>query len=181
MINLPFFTINELDYIHKFNSGKMFACTGEFTPESIQLLHAAINKKLTALMPHKSAGYATKMALLTSIIDKLTPLLNAHKLQPSDITLLKIRSDANGNPRYVCSFFHFLTENEKLIALKWHVSKLSDYEQKSINVGVEKAYKRARSIGGKKYTGKDFGGGIVFQWQSPNGLKQAICNLVNTL
>jgi len=60
----------------------------------------------------------------------------------------RVTSDINGNPRYVFHFFNFLNDEEKK-------GNTSD----SYNL----ATKKAKQIGGKKYRGKDFGGGIVLQ------------------
>jgi hypothetical protein len=63
------------------------------------------------------------------------------------IEFTRINNDANGNPRYVLHFLNFI--------------KLSDE-----NVTEGKyflACKRAKKLGGKKYRGKNYGGGIVFQ------------------
>ena len=50
---------------------------------------------------------------------------------------IRIKNDVNGNPRYVC---HFL----------------------NIDQNYETAIKKAKTIGGKKYHTKSYGGGIVF-------------------
>lgn len=55
----------------------------------------------------------------------------------------RVNNDINGNPRYV---FHFL-------------SFLNEGDNNNYNTAIEKS----RAIGGKKYRGKDFGGGIVIQ------------------
>lgn len=54
----------------------------------------------------------------------------------------RINNDINGNPRYVFHYLNFLNEGEK---------------------GYDFAVNKSRAIGGKKYRGKDFGGGIVIQ------------------
>lgn len=59
--------------------------------------------------------------------------------------------DSNGNRGIVLSFLNFLTENERR----------SDF---SINHKYTIAFFRAKSIGFKKYRGKDFGGGFVCQY-----------------
>jgi len=70
------------------------------------------------------------------------------RITPDDFT--RVNSDVNGNPRYVV-----------------HFSKLSTEEEKKMDYNVFKQYemacKRANRIGGSKYRGKDYGGGIVFQ------------------
>lgn len=54
----------------------------------------------------------------------------------------RVNSDIYGNPRYVVHYLAFLGEDER------------DYDL---------AHSRAKSLGGKKYRGKDFAGGFVFQ------------------
>ena len=58
------------------------------------------------------------------------------------ITFYRVNNDIYGNPRYVVHFLSFLGEEENGFAL---------------------ALKRAHEIGGSKYRGKDFGGGIVLE------------------
>lgn len=54
----------------------------------------------------------------------------------------RVNSDIYGNPRYVVHYLAFLGDGER------------DYDL---------AHSRAKSLGGKKYRGKDFAGGFVFQ------------------
>ena len=69
----------------------------------------------------------------------------------------RINNDVNGNPRYVVHFFSLLTDKEQqeIRAKAKPFQAVSDM----YNFAASKANK----IGGKKYRGKDFGGGIVFQ------------------
>lgn len=71
------------------------------------------------------------------------------------IVLYRTTNDVNGNPRYVV---HFL----------------------SIHKDYETACKMAKKIGGRKYRGKDFGGGIVFQSYNPDDLVKEILEIRNT-
>ena len=61
----------------------------------------------------------------------------------------RVNNDINGNPRYMIHFTAFLRDEEREV------------------MNIEKAYiiglNRAKSIGGKAYTGKEYGGGIVLQ------------------
>ena len=62
----------------------------------------------------------------------------------------RIKSDYNGNPRYVVHFLHLNTQAEKddpALAGQRYVI----------------ACKRANTIGGRKYNNKYYDGGIVFQ------------------
>ena len=72
------------------------------------------------------------------------------------IEFTRVNNDFCGNPRFVTHFFSFLKEDEQT---------LSNY-----NLAV----KRANKLGGKKYRGSDFGGGIVFQSYNLDGLRKHI-------
>lgn len=60
------------------------------------------------------------------------------KVNGTDVEYVRINNDVNGNPRYI---IHFLD--------------IADTYTEALNI--------SRKIGGKKYRGKDFGGGIVIQ------------------
>lgn len=70
-------------------------------------------------------------------------------VQQQDFT--RTKNDINGNPRYILHFLNLLTREES------NNRSLTIMEKKMIAVN------RAKSIGGKTYRGKDYGGGIVFQ------------------
>ena len=82
----------------------------------------------------------------------------------------KIASDVNGNPRYVVHFLALLNDEEKYGEDNGihHITNLYDL-----------AAKKAKKIGGKKYRGKDFGGGIVFQSFNLNDLEKEINEVRN--
>lgn len=65
-----------------------------------------------------------------------------------------VSNDVNDNPRYVCHFLNFITDND-------------DYDKTGVYIGIDNKYKlaleRAKKIGGKKYHNKRYGGGIVIQ------------------
>ena len=79
------------------------------------------------------------------------------------IEFTRVNNDFCGNPRYVTHFFSFLKEDEQT---------LSNY-----NLSV----KRANKLGGKKYRGSDFGGGIVFQSYNLDDLRKRITNILETV
>ena len=79
------------------------------------------------------------------------------------IEFTRVNNDVYGNPRYVTHFFSFLKEDEQT---------LSNY-----NLAV----KRANKLGGKKYRGNDFGGGIVFQSYDPSYLSKRICLMLESI
>ena len=76
------------------------------------------------------------------------------------IEFTRVNNDFCGNPRFVTHFFSFLKEDEQT---------LSNY-----NLAV----KRANKLGGKKYRGSDFGGGIVFQSYDLDGLRKRIIEIL---
>lgn len=76
------------------------------------------------------------------------------------IDFTRVNNDIHGNPRYVTHFFSFLNEDEQT---------LSNY-----NLAV----KRANKLGGKKYRGSDFGGGIVFQSYNLDELRKKIIEIL---
>lgn len=79
------------------------------------------------------------------------------------IEFTRVNNDVYGNPRYVTHFLSLLNEEEQT---------LSNY-----NLAV----KRANKLGGKKYRGKDFGGGIVFQSYDLDGLRKRICLMLESI
>jgi len=78
----------------------------------------------------------------------------------------RVNNDINGNPRYVIHFLAFVnsadSDNARIRSQKLrsfsHLPSLYDI-----------AINKSRSIGGKKYRGKDFGGGIVIQSYNIDG------------
>jgi len=76
------------------------------------------------------------------------------------IEFTRVNNDFYGNPRYVTHFFSLLNEEEQTI---------SNY-----NLAV----KRANKLGGRKYRGSDFGGGIVFQSYNLDELRKRIIKIL---
>jgi hypothetical protein len=68
----------------------------------------------------------------------------------NQINFKQVNNDVNGNPRYVCSFYHLLSETE------------SNNYNMSVSDQYNLALQKAKSLGGRKYHNKQFGGGIVF-------------------
>ena len=79
------------------------------------------------------------------------------------IEFTRVNNDFCGNPRYVCHFFEFLKDEEKSV---------SNYKL---------SVKRANKLGGKKYRGSDFGGGIVFQSYNTDGLRKRIIEMLESI
>ena len=98
---------------------------------------------------------------------KLAAEIRAHiaeetskKVKPSNF--MHIDNDTNGNPRYVCHYAHFSSP----------VDRDADVSER-----YSLALARARTIGGKKYHTKQYGGGIVFQSYN----LQNTCDSINKL
>ncbi len=91
------------------------------------------------------------------------------------IDLTRISNDTNGNPRYVCHFSDLLSQSEK-DRFPLTVSPIFN-----VNVNLDARYKlalhKARTIGGRKYNTKSYGGGIVFQSYNVAELEKSIIEL----
>lgn len=85
-----------------------------------------------------------------------------------NLELTQINNDTNDNPRYVVHFLTFIKDSD---------IKIGEEHKSTYHI----ALKRAKTIGGKKYHTKSFGGGIVFQAVNTHKLKQQIIDLVNNL
>ena len=69
----------------------------------------------------------------------------------------RVNNDVNGNPRYVIHFLDCINDKE---------SKEVEKNAKPFQAISDKytfAVNKMRKLGGQKYRGKDFGGGVVFQ------------------
>ena len=83
------------------------------------------------------------------------------------IDFLRIKNDVYGNPRYVCHFLNFITDNDR---------ECPDYARAD---RYQLALSRARKLGGRKFHNKQYGGGIVFQSYDLKGLENDIHALLN--
>lgn len=82
------------------------------------------------------------------------------------IELTRINNDVNGNPRYCVHFLDLLSNTE-------------NDPKTSINKRFNLALQKAKTIGGSKYRGKQYGGMIVFQSYNTNDLTKQIKELQN--
>jgi len=85
-------------------------------------------------------------------------------IETKTIELTRVKNDSNGNPRYVVHFLDLLSERDKEY-IQSQYEKNRDWAPIDwvINQEIDLALRKAKLIGGSKYRGKDFGGGIVFQ------------------
>lgn len=88
--------------------------------------------------------------------------MSIQKITPDDFT--RIKSDINGNPRYV---LHFLA-----LDVYGHESNFDLCKRYDLAIKLAKT-----KTGGRKYHNKQYGGGIVFQSYSLPDL----CNTLNAL
>ena len=88
-------------------------------------------------------------------------------MKAQSIQFTRVKSDVNGNPRYVCHFLNFLKQDEVYAG-----SDISLDDKYSI------ALQRAKELGGKKFHNKQYGGGIVFQAYATDMLEESILELV---
>lgn len=88
------------------------------------------------------------------------------------IEFIVVNNDGNGNPRYVCHFLNFITDNDR--------EKLENGELTYLDMSYELALKRARKIGGLKFNNKQYRGGIVFQSYNITDTMNSIHELIKT-
>ena len=88
------------------------------------------------------------------------------------IEFKRVNNDINGNPRYVCHFLALVNDQDEEKA-KEQSDTIRPY-QMSVSHLYDIAVSKAHKIGGKKYRGKDFGGGIVFQSYNIEETEEAI-------
>lgn len=81
-------------------------------------------------------------------------------METSKIEFTRINNDINGNPRYVCHFLSLIKDSDEK-----EVEGKDNWKQGiyKLDLLYTIALKRAKTIGGKKYHNKSYGGGIVFQ------------------
>jgi len=97
--------------------------------------------------------------------------------QQTNIELLRVNCDSNGSSRYVCHFLNFINESDKEEARR--MSKEFRPFHFPTHYEYEIAVNKARKIGGKRYTAKHYGGGIVFTSNSKEALEQSIIELMD--
>ena len=93
-----------------------------------------------------------------------------------DINLLRVNCDSNGNSRFVLHFLNLVNDQDKEEAKR--LSNICSPFNFPTHYEYEIAVNKARTIGGKKYKAKHYGGGIVFQKNSEYQLKEDILNLL---
>lgn len=79
-------------------------------------------------------------------------------METTKIEFTRINNDVNGNPRYVCHFLNFINDKDDE-----QIKIIASANTDKVSVSYKLALIRAKTIGGKKYHNKSYGGGIVFQ------------------
>lgn len=95
----------------------------------------------------------------------------------TQIKFTRINNDVNGNPRYVCHFLSLITDKDEAEIKQDFALTLAQNPFKLTGLKYEHAVWKAKKIGGRKYTAKSYGGGIVFQSYNLKDLEQSILNL----
>jgi hypothetical protein len=85
--------------------------------------------------------------------------------------LTKVNNDSNGNPRYVCHFLSLLNDEDRKSA-----ETFSDGtpNHRFIETMYRMALTKSKKIGGRKFSNKSYGGGIVFQTFNAEDLSKKI-------
>ena len=86
------------------------------------------------------------------------------------INFKQVNCDNYGKPRFVCHFLELINEQDNEQVKNDGLHSISNL----YNIAVYKAKK----IGGKKYNGKDYGGGIVFQTYNTNTIEEKIKSIL---
>lgn len=95
------------------------------------------------------------------------------------IEFLRINNDTCGNPRYVCHYDNFLTNEEQgyfCDSKNTYIEPTLKFENR-----YPKALSRAKKLGGRKFHNKQYGGGIVFQSYNIEQTANKIKELLNTI
>ncbi len=90
------------------------------------------------------------------------------------IDLTRVKNASNGTPRFVAHFYELLSEAEQKEIHNTYVKNHNGSCIGVVNAQYIIAINKAKKIGGSKYRGKDFGGGIVFQSYNTSDLKESI-------
>ena len=90
----------------------------------------------------------------------------------ADIEVTRVNNDINGNPRRVVHFLSLINrkDDEEFAASGNRLHGLHDL--------YERALKRSRKIGGRKFHNRQYGGGIVFQSYDDDTLRRDIAELM---
>lgn len=100
------------------------------------------------------------------------------ELNGEQVTAYKVAHDSNGNPRWVVHFLDLLSTSEQ-DAIRTEVMEANSEAPAGRGLSVvpvlyARALAKAKTVHGRKYTAKWFGGGIVFQSYNIAGeLKEA--------
>ena len=94
--------------------------------------------------------YAKKLNFENVLQPQLNDKMKKNNFDLTKENFTRINNDTNGNPRYVTSFLNLL----------------SDYENYNLGLSIDGKYnlalRKAKQLGGKRFSNKLYGGGIVF-------------------
>lgn len=95
----------------------------------------------------------------------------------TQIELTRVGCDNVGNSRYVVHFLNLITDKDKEEAAM--LSKTCSPFNFTTHYEYEIAVNKSRTIGGKRYKAKHYGGGIVFTSNSKEALAESIAELMD--
>jgi hypothetical protein len=95
----------------------------------------------------------------------------------TDFEITRVDCDNDGNSRYVVHFLNFITKEDK--AKAYELSMTCRPFNFQTHYEYEIAVNKARTIGGKRYKAKHYGGGIVFTSNSKQALAESIAELMD--
>lgn len=98
-------------------------------------------------------------------------------MKTTKIEFTRITNDINGNPRYVCHFLNLVNDNDEKEVREDFAATLAQNSFKFTSLLYERAIWKAKKIGGRKYTAKSYGGGVVFQSYNIADLEKSILEL----
>lgn len=144
--------------------------------KSISDFEKKYNMKISGIKKKSSAAPKKKSAASKRITDihkdskshnvnirVVSGLHTIGEIEPSDFT--RISNDVNGNPRYVIHFLQLLNDQERLMPF---------------NEKFDYALKKAKKMGGRKFSNKQYGGGVVFQSYNIYDLAKKLEKLKNS-
>lgn len=77
------------------------------------------------------------------------------------VEFTRVNNDVNGNPRFVCHFLAFINDRDEAKAKE--LQERCRPFQSAISHLYDIALNKSRQLGGRKFSNKQYGGGIVFQ------------------
>jgi hypothetical protein len=91
----------------------------------------------------------------------------------------RVNNDINGNPRYTTHFLTLITDKDKEQIEIDFEQTLKQNPFKRLGLLYDLAVNKSKTVGGKKYRSKEYGGGIVFQSYNLDNLTKQLNEIRN--